>query len=143
MPKIRKTSEQEKALQTIITDLKLVDRLNAVIENVEILESGNVTVQADSAKVVITLPASTVNKLLGDIRKENITEIRTLSRKYTITLDDEDEKILAVGTKKVAKASAEPAPVKVEAEVAEDEIVEATEVDEAETDDDTPAYFNT
>ena len=69
MPKIRKTSKQEKALQTIVIDLKVVDRINSVIENVEILESGTVTVQADSAKVVLTFPSSAINKLLGDIRK--------------------------------------------------------------------------
>lgn len=105
MPKIRKTSEQEAALQTIIADLKVVDRLNTVIENVEILEAGTVTVQADTAKVVLTLSSSAVNKLLGEYRKEKVSEIKTLARKYTITLDEADEKIISAGAAKKARAA--------------------------------------
>lgn len=128
MPKIRKTSKQEKALQTIVIDLKVVDRINSVIENVEILESGTVTVQADSAKVVLTFPSSAINKLLGDIRKDKIAEIKTLAKRYTITLDDDDEAIIEAGAK-TSKSKAEPATQR----VAEDES-ETEEETEDETD---------
>lgn len=104
MAKIMKTSAQEEALQTIIGNLKLTERLNAVMDNVEILETGTITVQADKDKVTMELPAAVLNKLLGDVRKTKVAEVKTLSKRYSITLDDEDEKILrAAAEKKKAK----------------------------------------
>lgn len=95
MPKITKTSAQTEALQTIISDLKLVNRLNAVMLNTEILEAANVQFSADGEKVTLTLQVNPVNKILGDVRKEKIAEIKALSKKYAITLDDADQKILS------------------------------------------------
>lgn len=105
MAKIMKTSAQEEALQTIVGNLKLTERLNAVMDNVEILETGTITVQADKDKATMELPAAVLNKLLGDVRKTKVAEVKTLSKRYSITLDDEDEKILkAAAEKKKAKA---------------------------------------
>lgn len=113
MAKIMKTSAQEEALQTIVGNLKLTERLNAVMDNVEILETGTITVQADKDKVTMELPAAVLNKLLGDVRKTKVAEVKTLSKRYSITLDDEDEKILrAAAEKKKAKAEdSEETPV--------------------------------
>lgn len=110
MPKITKTSAQEEALQTIIANLKLTERLNAVMDNVEILESGTMTVQADKDKVVMDMPASVLNKLLGDVRKTKVAEVKSLSKRYSITLDDEDKKILADATAKKPAPVAAPEP---------------------------------
>lgn len=112
MAKIMKTSAQEEALQTIVGNLKLTERLNAVMDNVEILETGTITVQADKDKVTMELPAAVLNKLLGDVRKTKVAEVKTLSKRYSITLDDEDEKILRAAEKKKAKAEdSEETPV--------------------------------
>jgi len=110
MAKIMKTSAQEEALQTIVGNLKLTERLNAVMDNVEILESGTITVQADKDKVTMELPAAVLNKLLGDVRKAKVAEVKTLSKRYSITLDDEDEKILAEATAKKSAPVATPVP---------------------------------
>ncbi|RHU37201.1 hypothetical protein DXD54_08400 [Clostridium sp. TM06-18] len=110
MAKIMKTSAQEEALQTIIGNLKLTERLNAVMDNVEILEAGTITVQADKDKVAMELPAAVLNKLLGDVRKAKVAEVKTLSKRYSITLDDEDEKILAEATAKKSAPVATPVP---------------------------------
>ena len=77
MAKIMKTSAQEEALQTIVGNLKLTERLNAVMDNVEILEAGTITVQADKDKVTMELPAAVLNKLLGDVRKAKVAEVKT------------------------------------------------------------------
>lgn len=144
MPKIMKTSEQEKALQTIVADLKIVDRINTVMENVEILDAGTVTVQADSAKVSLSLSSSVVNKLLGDVRKEKVSEVKTLAKRYTITLDDEDKKIIAAGSKnaKAAPAPVAPAvaePVEPDVEGPDEEDAEADTT--AEDGTDTTGYY--
>lgn len=130
MAKIMKTSAQEEALQTIIGNLKLTERLNAVMDNVEILEAGTIAVQADKDKVTMELPAAVLNKLLGDVRKTKVAEVKTLSKRYSITLDDEDEKILAEATAKKLAPVATPAP-----EVAQGTVIPSGEPDEdAESD---------
>lgn len=124
MAKIMKTSAQEEALQTIIGNLKLTERLNAVMDNVEILEAGTITVQADKDKVTMELPAAVLNKLLGDVRKAKVAEVKTLSKRYSITLDDEDEKILAEATAKKSAPVATPVP-----EVAQGTVIPSGEPD--------------
>ena len=125
MAKIMKTSAQEEALQTIVGNLKLTERLNAVMDNIEILEAGTITVQADKDKVTMELSAAVLNKLLGDVRKAKVTEIKTLSKRYSITLDDEDEKILAEATAKKSALVATPVP-----EVAQGTVIPSGEPDE-------------
>ena len=80
------------------------------MDNVEILEAGTITVQADKDKVAMELPAAVLNKLLGDVRKAKVAEVKTLSKRYSITLDDEDEKILAEATAKKSAPVATPVP---------------------------------
>ena len=90
MAKIVKTSEQEQALKQILDDLGRIKTLNVILNSSE----AAVLITAGRTKYNPSYDKATVDTLVSDIRKPLVTEVKSLSKKYSIVLDDDDCRIL-------------------------------------------------
>lgn len=141
MPKIIKTSDQENALKTIVSDIKVLTGINAVLGQGG--QAATITITAGKTKAVIPAEKDTADSILADIRKKLVSEVKSLSKKYAIALDESDEAVLAnrTETKKAeAISKTETAPVAEESEVDEavdeDETVDPVDPEESDETED-------
>jgi len=107
MAKIMKTSEQEQALDTIVNCLKSLKSVNAFLAGKDDMgDTVKLTVEAGKSKAVVDrFVAEEAVKILIEYRKATISKVKTLSKKFAIALDAEDEEILGCGKKReVTKA---------------------------------------
>lgn len=107
MAKIIKTSEQEQALDTIVNSLKSLKSVNGFLDGkVDIGDIVKLTVEAGKSKAVVDrFITEEAVKILAEYRKATVSKVKTLSKKFEIALDKEDEEILEGGKKReVAEA---------------------------------------
>lgn len=107
MAKIIKTSEQEQALDTIVNSLKSLKSVNGFLDGkVDIGDIVKLTVEAGKSKAVVDrFITEEAVKILAEYRKATVSKVKTLSKKFAIALDKEDEEILEGGKKReVAEA---------------------------------------
>ena len=104
MAKIIKTSEQEQALDTIVNSLKSLKSVNGFLDGK--VDIGKLTVEAGKSKAVVDrFITEEAVKILAEYRKATVSKVKTLSKKFAIALDKEDEEILEGGKKReVAEA---------------------------------------
>lgn len=101
MAKIMKTSEQEQALDTIVNSLKSLKSVNGFLDGKDDMgDTVKLTVEAGKSKAVVDrFMSEEAVKILVDYRKATVSKVKTLSKKFAIALDAEDEEILEGGKK--------------------------------------------
>lgn len=130
MPKILKTNEQEIALQKITDNLKQIQAYNALINS-----DGQFTMtfQCKKQKMTFDVDQKYVEGYVKPFRKALVTEVKTLSKKYAIGLDDSDESILENADGKKVKEIDTPEPAtEVDEPVTEEPAEEAPEMTDDE-----------
>lgn len=137
MPKIIKTNDQENALKTIVSTIRVLTGINSVLGQEG--QAATITITTGKAKAVIPTEKDAADSILNDFRKKLVSEVKSLSKKYAIALDESDEAVLAnrLETKKAeAVSKTETASVAEEPEadeaVNDDEPVDPEEPDETE-----------
>lgn len=102
MAKIMKTSEQEQALDTIVNSLKSLKSVNGFLDGKDDMgDTVKLTVEAGKSKAVVDrFMSEEAVKILVDYRKATVSKVKTLSKKFAIALDAEDEEILEGGKKR-------------------------------------------
>lgn len=124
MAKIVKTSAQEDALKKINGNIKLLVGVNAVLNCKS--QKGSMTMAFGKTKASIPMDKADSDEMLGAIRKKLASEVKALSKKYAIVLDEEDEAVLANREEEKEEKEAEKQP-EVESEDAASENVTDTE----------------
>lgn len=121
MAKIMKTSEQEQALDTIVNSLKSLKSVNAFLAGKDDMgDTVKLTVEAGKSKAVVDrFVAEEAFKILIEYRKATVSKVKTLSKKYAIALDAEDEEILEGGRKKEVSEADQTEAVEEDGEVEE------------------------
>lgn len=125
MAKIFKTDSQEKALKEIVDSLKIIDTINRLVkdENIQDCKVRVIgTVSEGNVNEVISMPFSIISSQIKDYRKRLIKDVLDKSKTYSIRLEDDENEILGVKTKKVIQ---EPAKPVVEEQAVEPAAVEA------------------
>lgn len=110
MPRITKTNDQEKALDTIINTLKVLKNINK-FQDTAGSEEPIIAITVGKARVSIPYANKDAMSLVAAYRKNAVAAVKNLADKYSITLDDADMTVLE--NKKAE-------PVKEEASVPED-----------------------
>ena len=94
MAKIIKTNEQENALKTINGHLKVLDTMNHVLNLPESNRAYSITVCCGKDKTVFSVDKLQADGIVRDKRKHLASEVRALSKKYAIVLDEDDLAVL-------------------------------------------------
>lgn len=94
MAKIIKTSDQEAALESIVSTLKVLKNLNRYLEEADPAKESLLSVTTGKAKVSAPFETSEIRKILNDYRKNAVSKVRTLSKRHSIVLDEDDEAVL-------------------------------------------------
>lgn len=129
MAKIIKTNEQENALKTINGHLKVLDTMNHVLNLLEGNQAYSITVCCGKDKTVFSADRPQADGIIRDKRKQLTSEVRTLSKKYAIVLDEDDLAVLN------NKQESEPTPKEVMPDLQEAEKGECGNTDPAGMDD--------
>lgn len=111
MAKIFKTDSQEKALKEIVDSLKIIDTINRLVkdENIQDCKVRVIgTVSEGNVNEVISMPFSIISSQIKDYRKRLIKDVLDKSKTYSIRLEDDENEILGVKTKKVIQEPAKP-----------------------------------
>lgn len=108
MAKIFKTDTQEQTLKDIVDSLKIVTSLNVLLAD-ETMNDCKIRVsgmtEAEQVNEQIPIPYAMISPQLKDYRKKLVKDILDKSKNYSIRLDDNENEILGIKTKK------EPEPV--------------------------------
>jgi len=114
MAKILRTNEQEAALETINSTLRVLKSVNKFLESAGDTAGTESTATFMVGKNRVTIPydSAEIARVLADFHKTNAAKVRALSKKFVIGLDEDDEKTLE-GVKKEKKPS-KPATAKEE-----------------------------
>ena len=129
MAKIIKTNEQENALKTINGHLKVLDTMNHVLNLPESNRAYSITVCCGKDKTVFSVDKPQADGIIRDKRKQLTSEVRTLSKKYAIVLDEDDLAVLN------NKQESEQAPKEAVPDPQEAETGESGHTDPAGVDD--------
>ena len=92
MAKIVKTDTQEAALKVIKGNIKILARINTVINAKE--KDSRMTIIAGKKKVSLTLGKPFCDNVLKEIRKKMIAQIEGLAKKNAIKLEEEEIAVL-------------------------------------------------
>ena len=110
MAKILKTSEQEAALESINSSIKILKSVNRFLEAMKNEDASNITFVTGRAKTTVPYETSDVKRVLLDYRKNTVQTVRSLAKKYVVGLDEEDEAVLSADTEQRKPARKEKTP---------------------------------
>lgn len=102
MAKIVKSSLQLEALKEVNDGIKLMQKINKVMEDADESANGSMNIKLGESRIVYNNDADFVRKVLSSLKRDTLSSIDKKCIKFNIELDDADKVILGKLKKEVA-----------------------------------------